>query len=138
MASANQESGKLFMVYCYADMQPSEEGEDRSCYFSYLLRAGSVEEVGDICAAEFAKFPLDGEPFQKGDAIAIEEIVEIESLPAKGAVLDCKVMQGDYSFVGGMAPFSEESDGIIVYEIMPEDEDDEEAEQEALVVLGEE
>ncbi|MCF8042683.1 MAG: hypothetical protein K9K65_08035 [Desulfarculaceae bacterium] len=137
MASASQESGKLFMVYCYADMQPSEEGEDRSCYFSYLLRAGSVEEVGDICAAEFAKFPLDGEPFQKGDALAIEEIVEIEDIPAQGVMLDCKVMQGDYSFVGGMAPFSEESDGIIVYEIMPED-DDEEAEQEALVILGEE
>ena len=104
MASANQETGKLFMVYCYAELQPSEDGEDRACYFSYILRANSVEEVADICAEEFAKFPLDGEPFQKGDAIAIEEIVEIESLPAKGAVLDCKVMQGDYSFVGGHGP----------------------------------
>lgn len=134
MASANQEPGKLFMVYCYAEMKPDEDGEDRSCYFSYMLRANSVEEVGDVCAAEFAKLPLDGEPFAAGDAIAIEEIVEIEEIPAQGVMLDCKVMQGDYSFVGGMAPYSEESDGIIVYEILPEDEEEE---QEALVVLGE-
>ncbi|MBU1451018.1 MAG: hypothetical protein KKH47_08590 [Proteobacteria bacterium] len=138
MATANLENGKLFMVYCYAEMKPSEEGEDRSCYFSYLLKADSVEEVADICAEEFLKFPLDGEPFQTGDKIAIEEIVEIESIPPRGVLLDCKVLQGDYSFVGGMAPFSDENDGIIVYEIMPDDEDDEEAEQEALVILGEE
>ncbi|MBU1277196.1 MAG: hypothetical protein KJ720_17620 [Proteobacteria bacterium] len=138
MATANLENGKLFMVYCYAEMKPSEEGEDRSCYFSYLLKADSVEEVADICAEEFLKFPLDGEPFQTGDKIAIEEIVEIEEIPPRGVLLDCKVLQGDYSFVGGMAPFSDENDGIIVYEIMPDDEDDEEAEQEALVILGEE
>jgi hypothetical protein len=121
VAKAKSET-KLYIVCCTF----SVETEKSIGFFQYLVRAGSCEEVMQICAKEFKNFLEKGDAFYRGTDIYVNDIVEVVDLNKSTLInlISIRTSDGSVRTLGNTLPFGTSGNKITVYQDHIEDSEE--------------
>src|SRR5262249_24523401 len=124
---------KNYLVYCNFSGKNTADNSPVHKHFEFVVPATSADEAEAFCKERFAR--LDGELFQRGDNIYVDNSIEFGEVPKEGIMLRYAQCRGELSSIRKSLPLGD-ADGEFT-PFLTWDPEAEHVEDKPFVTIGE-